>query len=237
MLKAIDAAKKIIKSFDESGYKFLEEINVHKIFDPIYDSEESLHTCNAIAAFVIFAYDNDSSWLNLKQDRIENKTKILKSITDLYTVEYFRKVIHNDNSMVNDIIASYLEEQATWKWGQIMTSIDFHSTTLRFVQQRIDKGRTTEVEGKDGDKSKVTEEYNIDLIAKVGKQKGDLLKQALEARSSADSLLAEIRKEFVQLDHVIQGDFNFSITDEKKIDPMSWRSFIRERNEKKSIVL
>lgn len=236
MLKAIDAAKKIIKSFDESGYKFLEEVNLHKIFDSIYDSDESLHTCNAISSFVILAYDNDSSWLNLKQDRVENKTKILKSITPLYTVEYFRKVIHNDNSMVNDIIASYLEEQATWKWRHIMTSIDFHSTTLRFVQKKIDKGRTTEVEDKDGEKSKVTEEYDIDLIAKVGKQKGDLLKQALEARASADNLLAEIRKEFVQLDHVITGDFGFSITDEKKIDPMIWRSFIKDRNGKKSIL-
>lgn len=233
MQKSIEAARKIMKTPEESGYPFLTEVNLHLIFDPIYEMGLSLPKMNAIACFIIYAYDNDSLWLNLKADRYQNKINILKSLTDYYDTPLFTEIAGNANSVINEIIGEYLIEQTTWKWHQIMTALDFHSSTLRFVGKSMDKEKQTAIsEDSEGLKKIVKEDFDMDVIAKVGKQKGELLKQALEARKDADELLGEIRKEFVQMEHAVQSDFGFSISDEKKLDKMSWRQFIRNKNDK-----
>lgn len=235
MQKSIDLIRKVSKELDKNWLPELEEINLHKIFDPIYRLNFNISNITAIIGFIVLAYDNDSSWLNLKQDRYDNKIKILRSLTADFQQPQFEEIAKNENDTVNEVIGEYLIEQTTWKWQQIMTALDFHSNTLRFVRQKMETEKKTDKMNKEGIIKELTEDYDIDLLAKFSKQKGELLKQALDARRDADSLLSEIKKEFVQLDHVVQQDFGFEVTDEKRIDPLSWRDFIRQRNKKKSI--
>lgn len=238
MQKSIEAAKKIMNAPDESGYPILKDVNLHMIFDPIYEMGLPLPKINAIVSFVIYAYDNDSLWLNLKADRYQNKINILKSLTPYHETQLFTDIASNANPTINEIIGEYLIEQTTWKWHQIMTALDFHSSTLRFVGKSMEKEKQTGIsEDSEGIKKIVKEDFDMDVIAKVGKQKGELLKQALESRQDADTLLAEIRKEFVQMEHAVQSDFGFSISDEKKVDPTSWRQFIKHKNEKNKALL
>lgn len=230
MLKAIESIRKISKQLDKDCLPILEEINLHKIFQPVYSLQISLKERNVIVCYCVLAYDNDSSWLNLKQDRYDNKIKILKSLTDKYNNDLFTQIIENNDDEVNEVIGEYLIEQCTWKWRQIMISLDFHSNTLKFVSQKTDTEKSIDkVIGKGEQQTVKTlvTEFDIDLIGKVNKQKGDLLEQAMKARRSADDLLSEIRKEFVQLDNAVQQDFNFSITDEKNIFHEKWRDFIK----------
>lgn len=232
MQKSIEVAKRIMKSPEESGYPHLTEVNLHIIFDPIYEMGLSLPKMNAIVCFIIYAYDNDSLWLNLKADRYQNKINILKSLTAYHDTQLFTDIASNANSVINEIIGEYLIEQTTWKWHQIMTALDFHSSTLRFVGKSMEREKQTSIDkDSEGAPKLVKEDFDMDVIAKVGKQKGELLKQALEARQDADLLLADIRKEFVQMEHAVQSDFGFSISDEKKLDKSSWRQFIRLKNE------
>ncbi len=235
MQKAIQVCKTISKQSDKDCFDLLEDVNLHIIFQPINNLQIPVSEKNIIICYVIYAYDNDSSWLNLKQDRYDNKIKILKSLTDKYNSDFFIEIIENGNETINEVIGEYLIEQTTWKWRQIMISIDFHSNTLRFVSQRTETEKSIDKMGKDGEVKTLTTEFDIDTIAKVNKQKGELLDQALKARKDADSLLSEIKKEFVHLDNVVQADFGFEVTDEKRIDILSWRSFIKKRNEKKSL--
>lgn len=236
MLKAIDKIRSLSKEMDKNWLPDLEEINLHKIFEPIYRLNFNISNINSIIGFIVLSYDNDSSWLNLKQDRYDNKIKILRSLTEDYRLSQFEEIAKNENDTVNEVIGEYLIEQATWKWRQIMVSLDFHSNTLRFVSQKMDTEKRTDKLNKDEKKVTLVEEYDIELLVKVSRQKGELLEQALKARRDADLLLSEIRKEFVQMDNAVQSDFNFSPTDEKRINPESWRDYIKDRNKRKANV-
>lgn len=227
MQKSITLALRISKELDKNWQPELEAINLHKIFSPVYSLDFSFENMNVLIAFIILAFDNDSQWLNLKQDRYENKVKILKSLTD--DVTKFDAILTNENSEINDVIADYLKEQANWKFQTILTLLDYHSNMIRFANQKTEQEKSVDKLSKEGTKQTLSQDYDIDVITKVNKQKGELLEQAIAARKEADKLLSELKKEFVQLDHAVQGDFGFEITDEKKIDPMSWREFIRHK--------
>jgi hypothetical protein len=227
MKAAIELARKMSKQLDKNWLPEFEEINLHKIFQPIFSLPHNILTLNTISCYCIFAYDNDSSWLNLKQDRLENKMKILRSLTDDCNSELLRSISENENEVINDVIAEYLTSQATWKWKHIMSQLDFYTNTMKFVNQRTEEEKTIEKMNKEGEVKSLTTEYDVDVLAKVAKLKGELLKQAQEAREDADRLLSDIKKEFVQLDHAVQSDFGFELTDEKKINIESWKDFIR----------
>jgi hypothetical protein len=228
MVKAVELSKKISKDLEKNWLPELEEINLHKLFEPVYRLSGNISQLNAIVAYIILAYDNDSSWLNIKADRYSNKLKIINSISDDKSA-LILSVIENENESVNDVIANYLENQTTWKWKAIMSLLDFYINTMRFVNQKTETEKTFDKINKEGEVKQLTQDYDIDVVTKVQKQKGELLEQAIDARTKADSLLSEIKKEFVQLDHAVQGDFAFEMTDEKRIDPMSWRAFIRHK--------
>jgi hypothetical protein len=236
MKAAIEKIKEISKEIGAGCYDKLEGINLHKIFSPVFKMNITLVEQDALICFIILAYDNDSGWLNLKQDRHENKLRILKSLTTKYEEGLFTDVINNSNDKINDVIAEYLISQCTWQWNQIMMSLDFHSNTLKFISQKTETEKSIDKvvgKGENQEVKTLVTEFDIDVVAKVTKQKGDLLEQALKARRSADELLTEIKRDFVQLDNAVQADFNFSITDERKINPESWRDYIKERNKKK----
>jgi len=232
MIKAIELAKLISKEPELSYAAGLEDINLHKTFEPIYTLKVPSRLANIIVAYIIFAFDNDSNWLNLKQDRIENKWRILKSLGIEDKSTTFNEIVHNDNEIVNDVVASYLESQANWKFIAILNLLDWSANNMRFATQKTAEERLVEIKKKksdEGDNSPSNEmqDYDIDVITRVNKQKGELLTQSIEKRKQADELISELKKEFVQLDNALQQDFGFEMTDEKKIDPMSWRHFIK----------
>lgn len=229
MQKVFELAKSMSVDLEKDWTASLENLNLHKIFYSLSDLPDiDLKTINIITCYIIFAYDNDSTWLNLKQDRLQNKNRILSSITDTKT-PYLEEMIYNDSADINDVIASYLEEQATWKFRAVMSLLDFNSRMMRFVNQKTEEEKTYDKLNKEGEIKQMTKEYDIDVITRVNKQKGELLEQAIGARERADKLISELKKEFVQVDHATQGDFGFEITDEKKINPELWRDFIKFR--------
>lgn len=234
MIKSIDLAKKIVKHIDKDHSDLLFDLNLHNTFSPLKNYSTVL--TNQIIAYIIFAYDNDSPWLNLKQDRIENKLKIISGIGADKDSSTFKDILDSQNDTVLDIINTYLQEQTTWKWGHITTLLDYHSSTMRFISKKTETEKTFDKQNKEGGVETLTEDYDIDKITKVQQQKGVLASQALAQRREADQLLLEIKKEFVQVDAATNADFGFEITDEKKLDIYSWGDYIKSRNKKKSIV-
>ncbi len=238
MQKAIDLSKRIIKNISKDYQEELEAINIHKIFSPIFSIELkegkvkraiSTEKANTIVAYIVMAYDNDSQWINIKQDRKENKTKILSSITDDYKNEFFQSIILNEHLDVNDVIAAYLENQTTWKWRHILAQLDYYISTMRFVSEKTETEKQIDKLTKEGDIQTLTLDYDIDKIANVNKLKGQLLEQAQKAREDADRLLSEIKKEFMVLDQVVQADFEFEVTEQKKLNTERWRDYIRNK--------
>jgi hypothetical protein len=228
MQKAIDLVKKISTDFDKNWLDELEERNLHYIFQSIYTLNITVGDANKIVCYIIYAYSPESLWLDLRADRIENKTRILSNL-DVKKSELFQEILYNKNEIVGISIFNYLEEIKSWKWRAIFDLLEYSSKMFRFATQETEEEKTFEKMNKEGEIKSVTQEYNIDVIAKVNKEKGLLLEQAIAKRRQADTLLEEIKKEYVNTDYATQRDFSFSFTDtSKKRDILSWRDFIKD---------
>lgn len=216
MTKAVEAAKKISKSLEENHLDYLRDLNLHKIFEPVFKLNYSIETCNTIVCFIIYAYDNNSNWINLNADRLSDKHTILKGLNADINDQNYSDIISQKVVEVNDVIIDYLVTITNWKWRTILSCFDFHAINTKAAteptvsQDELDK-------------------------AKINKAKGELLKESIRQREVGENLLLEIKKEYVKTDRATQQDFSFEVTDEKHIDPMSWRQFIKDRNEKKAI--
>lgn len=231
MQKHIEIAKKISKDLDSNGLNYLEDVNIHNTFKEIYRLNISISTANLIVAFIIYAYNPDSGWIDIRKDRYDNKIKILSSIGLDINLSIVVDILSNGNETINEIILNYLSEITDYRWPMIYSLFDYHSNMIRFVNQKTETEKSFEEKDKDGNKVKFTEEYEIDKIAKVHKQKGELLEQAIQSREKGEKLLSDIKKDFVATDHAVQQDFGFNFTDtaKKNVD-IPWREFIKDRN-------
>lgn len=233
MVKYIDVCKKIAKNLTESGFPLLKEVNLHTVFEPIYDMDIPLKKMNCVVCLIIFGYDPDSAWLDLKKDRHENKLRIIEGLGQ-QTSDY-EKILSGDNEKVNDVIFEFLHRLTDWRWSSVYSMLEYHSKTTRFVNKKTDSELSFDKMNKDGQVETLTEDLAEETIAKITKTKGELLDIAMSRRRQADELIAEIKRDFVSTDAGTQADFNFmfSETSKQKSDIMSWRCWIRERNEKK----
>lgn len=234
MQKAVEIAIKISKDFEANWLEELENYNLHKIFSAVYNGPEELKEKNRIVCYIIHSYDPDSRWLDLRKDRTDNKIGILTNLDADVKSDLYQGIINNKNEPVNISIFSFLEELKDWRWKQVFNFLEYSSRISRFAAMETDDEKRYEKTAKDGQIEKYTEEVDISIIARVNKEKGLLIDQAYEARKKANDLIEQIRKEFVSTDNAVQQDFEFSFSDtSKKKDVLSWREYIRERNERR----
>lgn len=235
MQKAIEAAKFISRELNKDHSFYLEDLNLNKIFEDVYTMNVSTKDENRIICFVVFAYDPDSQKLDIRKDRYENKVSILTGLGADTSSDLFERILNNSDEKFNTILLKYLEGLTNWQWPTIYSLLDYHSSMIRFATQKTEAEKSFDRVTKDGETTTITEDYDIDKIAKVNIQKSDIFKRAIEARRDAEGLLEDIRKEFMPTDHAVQSDLGFTFTDtaKKKVDIYSWRAFIKENNEKK----
>src|SRR5260221_9758948 len=100
---------------------------------------------------------------------------------------------------------------------------------FKYDNQKTNEEKQNDKVNKEGEIKTLTSDYDIDVVAKVNKTKGELLEQGLAAREKADKLILEIKKEYVNTDNAVQQDLGFQFTETyKKKDIYSWRNFIRD---------
>ena len=229
MLKAVELAKKIAQNLEINWLSELKDYNLFKCFEPIYKMDTSIINANTLVAFCIYAYDPDSTKLDIRKDRFENKYSILESINENINSDLFKGVLANENETFNNVVLNYLETLTDWRWPSIFSLIDYHSNMMRFANQKTESEKRFDKINKEGEVKEITEEYDIDVVSRVNKQKGDLLDLAIKSRQRAETLLSEIKKDFVNTDTAIQADLGFVFTDtaKERVDCMSWRQWIR----------
>lgn len=235
MEKYIKAAKKLSRDPSYNHLDYLDELNLTNVFKGIFELDFPKEYENKLIAFIIYSYDPDSQKLDIRKDRIENKISIMEGIGIDTNDDLIKDILHNSNEEFNNVVLLFLEQLTDWRWIQIFSFLDYHSNMIRFANQKTEEERKYDKINKEGIVKELTEEYDIETIAKINKNKGDLLNQAMEARKKADELLEQIRREFVNTDTVVQADFGFQFTDtaKKKVDILSWKQWIIELNEKK----
>ncbi len=226
MQKANELAKIIKKDFSKDYSAEIEDYNF-KNFNSIYLLNISLEDKNKIICFIIYAYAPDSLWLDLRKDRLENKKTILNNLDADINSELFQDILAVRNETFGMCVFDFLEQLKDWRWRAIYDLLDYSSKMFRFATQETEAEKSYDKMNKDGEVKTLTQDLDIDVISKVNKEKGLLLEQAIAKRRQAETILAEIQKDFVATDNATQGDFNFSFTaTSKKKDVLSWRSFV-----------
>lgn len=237
MEKALELAKIIRKNIGGNHLELLEDYNLRGIFNSIFTLTISTEDCNIIVCFIIYAYTPNSLWLDLKKDRNHNKEAILLALEADSNKEVFRDLLYNKNEIVNISVFNYLEQLKGWEWRAVFDLLDYASKMSRFASKETEEEKSWDVKKKDGEKETLTEDIDIKTIVSVNKDKGTLLQQAIDKRMQADELMDKIRKNYVHTDDATQSDFGFKFTDTaKQRDVMSWREFIRNKNERKQAI-
>ncbi len=234
MTKTIELAKQMAKEIDKNWLPELEEYDLKKVFSPIYKMNLSISDANLLVCFIIYAYDPDSPKLDIRKERSVNKESIFANLGGDANLSIFKEILNNGNEEYNNVVLSYLETLTTWQWQTIFSLLDYHSNMIRFVNQKTESEKKVDKMNKEGAVHELVEDYDIDTVAKVNKQKGELLELAIKARERAEKLLADIKKDFVSTDTAVQADLNFVFTDtaKTKVDIMSWRSYIKGLKQK-----
>lgn len=236
MQKALSLVAQIRKNIDKGWQNEIEEYGLHHIFLPIYKmNDATLEDMNIIICYIIYAYSPDSLWLDLKKDRIEVKKRILHNLNADISKKIFRDIINNSiPDTIGTSIFSFLEELKDWRWKVVFDLLEYSARMSRFANAETSAEKTKK-KGKGDNEVEIIAPVDIDIISKVNKEKGQLLQMSIDKRQQADTMINEIRRDFVASDNAVQSDFNFQFSETaKKRDIMSWSYFIR--NDKKEMV-
>ena len=211
MQKAIQLANILKKRIDEDNFELVGEYNLHKQFQSIYNLKLNNRVTNTLVAAIIFAYDKDSKWHDLKKDSVEDKTLILKGLdASLSDDKIYEQFVEMTNQSINDCIGEFLDTQGNWKIAQSRKSRDYHSKAMREPEPQFT--------GTDDDKT-----------AKAKENFGKYLREAINQRKIADDYIDELNREYVGLNHRTKQDFGVEyIEATTQRDIYSWRQFIRE---------
>jgi hypothetical protein len=229
---SIILAQKMLLDLEKNYLPDLELINLHTIFRPVYKHNLTILNQNAIVAFVIFAYSEESPWLNPRQDRLANKKYILSGISVDPSHRIYKEIIEYQNDAIQEVILNYLLFCTDSRWREIISLLEYHDKMFLFCNQRTSDKQKTGTSVAEGGAITETFEY-IDQIdvAKINKEKGELMIKAIEARQKAETLLKTLESDYQKTDSATQSDFGFQFSDVRKYDPLKWEDRIRRRHQ------
>lgn len=202
-----------IKDIESNWQPELEKLNIWDDVSFIYNSKlisGDNRLGNIVLAFVVLAYDNNSTFLEPHKDRRENKEKIIVHLYGLsaLTIELFIDILNNEHFETYNLSVWYLKYQMDWRWKSSVTMMEYDS----MASNMSNKGAVDATEAN---------------------QIGKMLETAEKLRRRADELQNELRIEFLNLDTVLEKEKRQKITDVEKVDFMSFESW-RKNNPPKA---
>lgn len=216
MIKAIQAAAKISKNLESDCSDILQDYNLHKQFQGIYDLRLDTKVTNILICAIIYSYDANSNWCDLKKTSHDDKINILNGLGADFSNPIYDDFIDRKVDEINDSIGDFLDLQTDWRIAQINRSRDFHSKAMREQEPSFT--------GIDDDKT-----------AKAKENFGKFLREALNHRKLCDEYIIQVEKDYVNLNHRTKQDFGIDYTEAvTKRDIYSWREFIKGLNENKA---
>lgn len=216
MQKALLLAQKIRSDLGKNWLTEIEDVNLHKCFEPIYRLEYSIITLNTLTCSIIYSYDNESKWIDLKQDGFTINKNILVGLDADPEEPIFKEFVESRNEEILYAIGNYLDLIPDWKYVTARKQIDFHGKYVR----------STEPNAMD-----LEEDKKIKARENIGR----LIKESVSQRKAADELLELIHKENVNTQRRVEQEFGVDFTQKslefsdstQQRDIMSWRSFIQ----------
>lgn len=216
MKNHIEIAKKISSDLSIDYSEYLKEHNYFRIFEKVLSLTTDLNISNTLICSIIYSYSNSSKWIDLKADGLSINKSILSGLKADIKNELYTQFLNQSNEDILSCIGYFLDTmKSDWKFCTIRKMIDFHSKTMN---------------QKEPDLTNVDEEKKPKVREGISRE----MKEALFQRESADRLIEEVEKSFVNTNHRTEQDFGVKFTDtEINYNPESWRDFIRQLNDKK----
>ena len=215
MQKGISAAKAISKDLKKDWLPYLEENNLHRTFESIYYLGLSNEVTNTLVCSVIYSYDNESKWIDLKHDSFTINKNILTGLYADLKEEIFQDFIYLRNEDIRTSIGNYLDLLPDWRFRHVRKLIDYYTTVMN---------------QKEPDTTNIDEEKKSTAFSNRGKA----IREAKTQRLDADELIKLIRTDTVLTEHRINQDYGVSyaqktidFSEDIPKDDLSWRFFIR----------
>jgi len=223
-------ARKMTKDLEANYLSQLEDVNLHIVFRPIYKHNLTIGNLNAIVAFVILAYSEDSPWINPRKDRRTNKEEILSGIGVDPSNAIYKKILDYEDDSIQQVILNFLLFHVDGRFREIINLLEFADKNFFFSNRRTsDKKKIGESKGEDGEKEDVYQYLDELEMAKVNKEKGELMLRSQDAREKAEKLLKQLETEYQKTDSATNGDFGFSFSNAKDFRIESWEARVMRR--------
>lgn len=221
MSKLVKAILNLKSDIEGDWSQALEELNILQDIQPIYKLPIVDKVKNTILSFIILAYDNDSHWIELHKDRLDNKIKIMKRLGSNADEEPFHSVIYGTHTQTQELVSWLMIYQRDWRWDSAMAYFDYHAEIMKFSGVRTpDKEQVSNKEGQ-----LVNEDIDIDKIVAANIKKGELIKKAIEMRLLGEAILKELQKEYVTVDTALEKEGRTKLTE--TVDIMKWEHAVR----------
>lgn len=220
---------RISKELEKNWLSELELLNLLIIFRPIYKHNLNISAQNTLVAFIILAYSEESPWINTRKDRNINKREIFEGLGASPDNRIYKEVLDYTNEDIHHVTLNYLMSQRDARWVQAASLLDYSDKMMLFCNQRTsEKQKTGTEENEDKGTVDVFEYLDQSEIAKINKEKGELLLKSIDARTKAESIIKSIENDYQKIDAVTQAEFGLSYTD-VKTNILSWESRLRAR--------
>jgi len=217
----------LTKRIDTDWGDDLYELGIHTIFKLVYDSYEDNLRCNTIVAFVVLAYCKESDWIVMTQERMRNKSNILKNLgmpQEELEKDFWTNIIAKNDIIVNEVAESFLEHQKDSRWESVIIKKEYYSENIKFVNQPISETKEIAFRGEVIQIRLSDEEL---LKAKIAK--GKLLTEAHDQEQSARKIYNSIEEDFLKINKILNDEEASSITSDIG---STWESQITKRNRK-----
>lgn len=229
---AIGLAIKISKELERNWLPELELANLHVVFRPVYTHNLTILNLNAIVAFIILAYSEESPWLNPRKDRASNKAEILSGLGVDPQNPIYSAIINYSNDSIQQVILNYLLFHVDGRFREIIDLLEYADKNFFFSNRRTaDKKKVGEEKSKSGSVTDVYEYLDELQIVKINKEKGELMIRSQEAREKAEKLLKQLENDYQKTDSATNGDFGFAFSNPKDFKIESWEHRVKRRKE------
>lgn len=224
MSNLLQLITKLKDNLSSNWHEELDKINVLDNVMPLYKQKWKMEQSNRILAFIVFAYDKDSGYIDIHKNRDENKIKIIEHLGGDIKNIVIQKVVKRQHAVANDIIAWLMEYMRDWKWDTVITLFEYHAEMMRLASKQTDDEFKEKFDMEEGQEEIVTTDISIEKIVSTNIKKKQLIQEGINARRDGEAMLKEIKREWMAVDFALKHEGLGVITDANKIE--SWEHYI-----------
>lgn len=211
--RILEAIQRLRRRLEDNWEEELERLNIADELYDFYNEIGDRLTANTIFAFIVFAYDASSEYIETTKDRLENKKSILIRLAGpscltkaIYVDALMGDTEGGNQGIIDKTIEWYINRQRDWRWTNIMSGMEFYSKA-------------------------VSMQSTASTISDM-RDMGVLLREAEARREKAEAYLEQIKNEYVDIDGQLDKEKRIKMTDRLRNDYTGWELHVLQLKER-----